>query len=254
MSVSLGAGLEGRGVIVTGAAGGIGAAVARLFAECGALVMAVDRDERDAERVADGLPGDGHRAVGRDLADLSGHRALVEQALAELGSLRALAHVAGVLRRRPDVADVTEEDWDAQLDANLKASFFLCREVAEAMRRHGGGRIVAFTSQGWWTGGFGGSVVYSASKGGVVSMTRGLARTYGPYGVTVNTVAPGQVRTPMLLTGLSEDTLEAMTAATPVGRVAEPDEVAPTVVFLSSDHAAFISGATVNVSGGFLMY
>lgn len=254
MTVSLGAGLEGQGVIVTGAAGGIGRAVAGLFAECGARVMAVDVDAADAQRVAAVLPGGGHRWLGLDLADTSHHAELVERSLAELGSLRALAHVAAVLRRRSDVDDVTEEDWDVQLDVNLKASFFLCREVARTMRRLGGGRIVAFTSQGWWTGGYGGSVVYSASKGGVVSMTRGLARSFGPYGVTVNAVAPGQVRTPMLLAGLADETLEAMTTATPLGRVAEPAEIAPVVVFLASDHASFITGATINVSGGFLMY
>jgi NAD(P)-dependent dehydrogenase (short-subunit alcohol dehydrogenase family) len=252
--VNLGAGLEGRGVVVTGAAGGIGRATAELFAECGARVLAVDLDHAAVADLVASLPGDGHAAMDCDLTDLARHREVVERAHDELGSLAALAHLAGVLRRRSDPTDVTEADWDQQLDVNLKASFFLCREVAEAMRTRGGGSIVTFTSQGWWTGGFGGSVVYSASKGGVVSMSRGLARTYGKDNVRVNAVAPGQIATPMLTTGLADAVRDRMVDDTPLLRIGDPAEVASVVVFLASDHASFVSGATLNVSGGFLMY
>ena len=151
--------------------------------------------------------------------------------------------------------EVTEDDWDFQVDTNLKATFFLCRAAATAMREQGdGGRIIAFTSQGWWTGGFGGSVVYCASKGGIVSMVRGLARTFGPDQITVNAVSPGQINTPMLTTDLDPELYQQLTDATPLGRVAEPEEMAGTVVFLASNHASFISGATINVSGAMLMY
>lgn len=255
MNVSLGAGLEGKGVICTGAAGGIGAAVARAFASVGARVMAVDLDQAAVDAVVADLEGEGHVAVGLDLSDLARHEELVTRAREELGSVRALAHMAAVLRRRSNVDEVTEEDWDVQLDVNLKASFFLMRAVARSMRDAGeGGRIIAFSSQGWWTGGFGGSVVYCASKGGIVSMCRGLARTYGPHGITVNTVAPGQVETPMLLTDLDPKVLESMRAQTPLGRIAAPEEMAGIVVFLASDHASYITGATLNLTGGFLMY
>lgn len=255
MAWSIGAGLDGRGVIVTGAAGGIGRPVAAAFAAAGARVMAVDLQQEAAEEVAAGLEGDGHLAAGIDLSDLEGHAALIERARRELGSLYVLAHLAAVLRRRGDVDEVTEDDWDFQLDMNLKATFFLCRCAANAMRDQGhGGRIITFSSQGWWSGGFGGSVVYAASKGGIVSMTRGLARTYGPHQVTVNSVAPGQVDTPMLMTGISDEVLQSMTDATPLGRVADPSELAGPVLFLASDHASFITGSTLNVSGGFLMY
>lgn len=252
--VNLGDGLEERGVVVTGAAGGIGRATAELFARCGARVLAVDLDGAAAAELVRTLPGNGHVAMGCDVADLACHRQIVDRALDELGSLVAVAHLAAVLRRRSDPSDVTEADWDEQLDVNLKASFFLCREVAEAMRANGGGSIVTFASQGWWTGGYGGSVVYSASKGGVVSLTRGLARTYGGGGVRVNAVAPGQIATPMLTTGLDDAVRDRMIDDTPLHRIGEPAEVASVVVFLASDHASFVSGATVNVSGGFLMY
>lgn len=255
MAWSVGAGLEGRGVIVTGAAGGIGRPVAAAFAAAGARVMAVDLHQDAAEEVAAELEGDGHAAAGVDLSELDAQAPLIERAQRELGSLYSLAHLAAVLRRRGDVDEVTEDDWDFQLDTNLKAAFFLFRHAANAMRDQGqGGRIIAFSSQGWWTGGFGGSVVYAASKGGIVSMTRGLARTYGKYQITVNAVAPGQANTPMLMTDLSEDVLRSMTDATPLGRIADPAELAGPVVFLASEHASFITGATLNVSGGLLMY
>ena len=104
------------------------------------------------------------------------------------------------------------------------------------------------------TGGFGGSVVYAATKGGIVSMTRGMARTYAPSGVRVNTVSPGGVDTPMMVDGLTDEALAGFVAGIPLGRLAEPGELAGAVVFLASDHARYITGATINVSGGFLMY
>lgn len=255
MTWSVGSGLEGRGVIVTGAAGGIGRATAEAFAQAGARVMAVDLHQAAAEETAAGLAGGGHAAAGLDLNDLDAHQALVGRAVEELGGVRALAHLAAVLARRDSVGAVTEQDWDFQLDTNLKAGFFLCRTAAAAMIEAGeGGSITLFSSQGWWTGGFGGSVVYCASKGGIVSMTRGLARTYGAHGIRVNVVAPGMVDTPMLMDDLSPEVFEALKAQTPLGRVAAPSEIGGVAVFLASDHASYVSGATLNVSGGFLMY
>ncbi|MBA2578905.1 MAG: SDR family oxidoreductase [Euzebyaceae bacterium] len=252
---SVGAGLEGRGVMVTGAAGGIGRAVAAAFASTGARVLAVDVRQEAVDEVVAGLEGGGHVAAAVDLADLSGHAALVQRARDELGGLHVLANLAAVLRRAADIDAVTEDDWDFQLGVNLKAAFFLCRAAGRAMIAQGeGGRIITFASQGWWTGGFGGSVVYAASKGGIVSMTRGLARTYGPHRITVNAVSPGQVETPMLMTGLAPEIYERMREQTPLGYVAAPEELAGTVVFLASQHATYITGATINVSGGFLMY
>lgn len=255
MTWSVGAGLEGKGVIVTGAAGGIGKAVATAFSATGARVMAVDLDQARVTEVVAGFEGSGHLAVAADLSDLSAHAGLVTQAREAFGNLYVLANLAAVLRRRGSIDEVTEDDWDFQHDINLKAAFFLCRTAGDAMIEQGqGGRIITFSSQGWWTGGFGGSVAYAATKGGVTSMTRGLARTYGPHRITVNAVSPGQVHTPMLMTGLSPEVYESMKKQTPLGYVAEPEEVAGPVVFLASDHAKYITGSTINVSGGFLMY
>lgn len=252
---SVGAGLEGKGVIVTGAAGGMGRPVALAFARTGARVMAVDLRQEAAEAVIAELDGTGHIALGANLADLSTHADLISLAKRELGGVYVLAHLAAVLQRRSGLDDVTEQDWDLQLDVNLKAAFFLSRAAGNEMVRAGkGGRIIVFSSQGWWTGGFGGSVVYAASKGGVVTMVRGLARTYGPNGITVNSVAPGMVDTPMLTTDVDPAVLQNLMDDTPLGRIADPVELAGPVVFLASDHGSFVSGATLNVSGGMLMY
>jgi NAD(P)-dependent dehydrogenase (short-subunit alcohol dehydrogenase family) len=251
----LGEGLAGKGVLVTGAVGGIGSAVARAFAAAGARVAAVDATEQGARALAASLPGDGHVGIGADLTDVARHDRLVAGVEEAVGPLGALAHLAAVLRRQHAIGDVEEADWDAQADVNLKATFFLDRAFAERLRAAGRpGAIVNFSSQGWWTGGFGGSVVYNATKGGVVTMTRGLARTYASAGIRVNAVAPGLVDTAMLRDDLSADVLQGLVDQVPLGRLASPDEVAPAVVFLASEHAAYITGVTLNISGGWLMY
>jgi NAD(P)-dependent dehydrogenase (short-subunit alcohol dehydrogenase family) len=251
----LGEGLAGKGVLVTGATGGIGSAVARAFAAAGARVAVLDLREEAAHELAASLPGAGHAGIGADVADVGRHDALVAEAEDAVGPLVALAHLAAFLRRRHDIREVDEADWDAQADVNLKATFFLNRAFAERLRESArAGAIVNFSSQGWWTGGFGGSVVYNATKGGIVTMTRGLARTYAPAGIRVNAVAPGLVDTPMIHDGLSASALQGLVDQVPLGRLATPEEVAPSVVFLASSHSAYITGATLNISGGWLMY
>lgn len=255
MAWNVGAGLEGRGVILTGATGGIGSAVAAGFAAAGAKVMAIDLDQARLDEVVAGLEGSGHVGVAADLRDTSAHKGLVQRAVDELGEVYVLANLAAVLRRRGSLDEVTEDDWDFQHDINVRSAFFLSRAAGNAMIAAGkGGRIILFSSQGWWTGGFGGSVAYASSKGGVTTLCRGLARTFGPHRITVNCVSPGQVHTPMLMTDLAPEIYERMKQQTPLGYVAEPEEMAGPVVFLASDHATYITGATLNVSGGFLMY
>lgn len=243
-------------MIVTGAAGGIGRSVVHAFAAAGARIAAVDLDAARCQAVLEALEdSQRHLALGADLADISSHEGLVAQVREAFGRLDVLAHLAAVLRRRRTIDDVTEADWDAQLDTNLKATFFLNRAVARALREQGhGGRIINFTSQGWWTGGFGGSVVYAASKGGIVSLSRGLARSLAADAITVNTVAPGAADTPMMRGGSTEEDLAAFVSMIPLGRMAEPDELAGAVLFLASDHARYITGATINVTGGQIMY
>lgn len=246
---------DNKTVVVTGATGGIGAAVCRRLARDGLQVVAVDRDPEPLDRLAGELTGEGHIGRPVDLTNLAAHGELLQEVEASGRRLVGLVHLAAVLRRRNSIFEVTEEDWDAQIDTNLKATFFLNRAIAELlMRQAAGGSIVNFTSQGWWTGGFGGSVVYAASKGGIVSMSRGLARTLAPHAIRVNTVAPGFVDTPMMRSGLTDAQLQASVDQVPWGRMAEPEEVADTVSFLIGNDSRYMTGATLNVTGGQLMY
>jgi NAD(P)-dependent dehydrogenase (short-subunit alcohol dehydrogenase family) len=249
-------GLAGKGVFVTGATGGIGREVAIALAAAGARVAVVDIDHAACERVvAELAEPDRHLAIGADLTNLAEHAPLLERARAAFGRLDVLVCLAAILRRRDTIDDVTEDDWDTQFNINLKAVFFLNRSMADLLRAAGhGGRIINFTSQGWWTGGFGGSVVYAASKGGVVSMSRGLARTLAPYGITVNTVSPGAADTAMMRSGMTDEGLAEFVKMIPLGRMAAPSEVAGAVTYLASDLATYVTGATINVSGGQLMY
>lgn len=248
------AGLVGRVVVVTGAAGGIGQAVCAALDEAGAHLFVVDITESAVEDVIAGLSGPHHRGGAFDLADLSTHDSIFEQAR-EAGELAAVVHMAAVLVRRATVDDVTEEDWDLQHDVNLKATFFFNRAAQHAFIAQGsGGSIVNFTSQGWWTGGFGGSVVYAASKGGIVSLTRGLARSFAPSGVRVNAVSPGGVDTPMMRSGMTDEAMAGFVSMIPLGRLAEPNELAGSVLFLASDASRYLTGTVINVSGGQLMY
>jgi NAD(P)-dependent dehydrogenase (short-subunit alcohol dehydrogenase family) len=252
---TIGTGLEGKGVIVTGAGGGMGREVAQAFASVGAHVAALDVKQDAVDEVVAALPGGPHLALGFDVREIARHAEIVDAVKQKLGRVDVLANLAAVLVRRADIEDVTEEDWDFQHGVNLKAAFFLNRAAARAMRAQGrGGRMINFTSQAWWTGGLAGAVVYAASKGGIVSMTRGLARTYAKDGITVNVVAPGATDTPMLRSGLSDAELAAQITPVPLGRMAAPQEMVGTVIFLASDHASYITGATINVTGGFLMY
>ncbi len=249
-------GIQGKGVVVTGAAGGIGSATARMFAQQGARVLAVDLEQEAVDAVVATFPEpDRHLSAAADLRDLAGQEPLLRRAAETFGAFDVLAHCAAVLRRRLTIEEVTEDDWDFQIGVNLKATFFLNRTAATLLREQGrGGRIVNFSSQGWWTGGFGGSVVYAASKGGVTSMTRGLARTYAKDGITVNVVSPGAVDTPMMTANLTDEQLRSFLEMVPIGRLATPEEIAGAVVFLASEQGRYITGATLNVSGGQLMY
>jgi NAD(P)-dependent dehydrogenase (short-subunit alcohol dehydrogenase family) len=255
MIVDAPGGMSGKGVLVTGAAGGIGSAVCERFAAAGAHVVLSDVDATAVNAVASQLPGTGHSALAYDLTDIAGLDAFVDQAVERLGRIDVLAHIAAVFLRQSSIEDVTERDWDLQHDVNLKASFFLSRAVARKMQaQRTGGRIILFSSQSWWTGGLPGAVVYAASKGGIVSLTRGLARVYGRDNITVNAIAPGLIDTAMGRHGLSAAAIDESVKAAFLGRWGTPREIAGAVLFLAGDDGGFITGTTINVSGGALVY
>lgn len=242
--------LEGRRVLVTGAAHGIGASVARAALAAGATVYLVDREPVDLSCFSQEDQGRIETSV-TDLRDVDSLDALAAEVGERLGELDALVHVAGVIIRRRSFDEVTVEDFDLQYEVNLRGTFFLVARLRPLMAE--GSSIVLFTSQGWWTGGLGGSLPYSATKAGVVALTRGFAREFAPS-VRVNAIAPGFVDTAMMRNGLTDEQLERLVEQVPLGRIASPEEVADAALLLIDDGARYMTGATLNVTGGQLIY
>ncbi len=259
MTILLGQGIEDKLVIVTGAASGIGFETALMLDKVGAKVAAIDINKDGLDTLSSKLGNNNHKFIEQDLSKIDEVGALVESLSKPDKNLWALIHPAAYLRRQA-TSDVREEDWDAQMSVNLKASFFLARNCGDIMKKQGkGGRIILFTSGAWIMGSAMGDTsmgadVYTASKGGVVSLVRSFAKTYGRHNILVNAVAPGQVNTPMQHVGLEPGVSEEMSKACPLGRVSEPEEQASVAVFLASDHASFINNSVINVSGGILGY
>lgn len=248
-------GLTGKTVIVTGATGSIGRAVAEGFAEAGCKVAAVDLDQSACDTAALSL-GIRHRGYGADLRKIGQLPALVRQIEADLGLATVLVNIAGIILRSDDLFSVTEADWDAQHDINLKSLFFLTQAFARRLADTGTpGSIINYSSQGALSGGLSGSVVYNATKGAITTMTRGMARSWAPLGIRVNSVAPGLVDTPMLkVPGQTEADRAAMIQSVPMKRLGLPEDHVGATVFLASDMARYMTGAMINVSGGLLMY
>jgi 3-oxoacyl-[acyl-carrier protein] reductase len=228
--------LAGRRALVVGAAGGIGAAVAaRLEAE-GARTLGADRRPR---------PGQ----VAVDVADSASVEAMWQTAGERLGGTPdILVNAAGIARLVP-VADMTDADWQETIAVNLSGTFYACRAAARTMAA--GGAIVNVASD---LGQIGAAALvhYSASKGGVIALTRALARELAPRGIRVNAVAPGAIHTPML-DAFPPDYERTEVAFYPLGRFGEPEEVAAAVAFLASDDASYFVGQVLNPNGGEVM-
>ena len=247
--------LQGKTALVTGGAGCIGRAVCEGFAAAGAQVAVVDIEQEACDAVAEAM-GPGHRGWGADLREIAGIDPLVGEISGAMGPVDILANIAAVIIRTNDLFTVTPDEWNAQYDVNIKAMFFLCQSVARRMVEAGReGTIINYSSQGWNSGGFGGSVVYNSTKGAVTTMTRGLARSWAAHGIRVNAVAPGLVDTPMMRSdALPSSVLDALVKDIPMKRLGHPDDHVGATVFLATDMARYMTGATMNVSGGFLMH
>jgi 3-oxoacyl-[acyl-carrier protein] reductase len=235
------ASLEGKTALVTGASKGIGRAIAEELARAGASVVVGYRSGKDdAEELATAIGG---RAVQADVSSPADARRLVEEA----GDVDVLVNNAG-LTRDGLLARMSDDDWDTVIATNLSSIFYTCRAVTRPMMKKRAGSIVNISSvvgvHGNW-----GQTNYAASKAGIIGFTKSLARELGSRNVRANVVAPGYVKT-QLTEVLPEDATKAMIANTPLGRVAEPVEVAGAVRFLASDAAAFITGEVLLVDGG----
>lgn len=253
--LSIGKGLRDRVVVVTGASSGIGRECALLFEAVGARVFATSKDRVGLDALADSMKEPSrHYFHIADLAKTEECEGIISNAVKHFGEIFVLAHVAGALIRKP-LYEVTESDWDYQQDVNLRSGFFLNRAACKAMvDAKTPGRILNFTSTSWMMGPLYGSDAYVAAKGGVVSMNRGFARQFGKHGIRINVVAPGQINTPMQHSDNDPAVVAAAAASCPLGRMGEPEELARVAVFIASDQASFVHGATINVSGGTLLY
>ena len=244
--------LEGRVALVTGAARGIGAATALALAEAGARVALADRDGEGIERTADaiGRAGSDALAIPADVTDAPAMERAVDAVVAEWGRLDVLVNNAGIVRDAT-LGKVSDDDWAATLDVNLRGTMIGTRAALRPMRAAGGGRILSATSVVARMGNYG-QTAYAASKGGIIGMTRAWARELGPLGITANAVAPGFIDTDMSR-GVPEKVLSGLLQRTAAGRLGRPEEVAAVYVFLASDLASFINGAVVGVDGVLLL-
>jgi len=243
-------GLAGKTAIVTGAASGIGLACARALASEGAHVLLADRDAASAERGATEI-GAGCSSAHVDVTSADACRRLVETALERTGRLDVLVTCAGIFHATP-FDEITEAEWDLVQAVNLKGTFLACQAALRVMVPQRSGRIVTIASLGGQTGGLAAGASYAASKGGVVALTKSIARYAGPHGVVANAVNPGVIETPMIEAwppGVRQRVIDQ----TPLGRAGTADEVASVVLVLASDVAAFVHGAQVDVNGGLLM-
>jgi len=235
---------ESRVALVTGSARGMGRAMCEILAEAGHRVVGLDRLEQDR--------GPLERTIAADLLDPAVPATVVADVLATEGRLDVLVHNAAVFVPTHPLPEVTLEDYELQTGVNLRAVFFLSQAAAEAMRPNGWGRIIAISSVGARTGGVSHSAVYNAAKAGVISLMKNFARNYGKYGITANAVAPGAIEG-FMTAHLTAGERAALIAQIPLGRMAEPFEVARVVGFLASDGSSYINGATIDVNGGWIM-
>jgi NAD(P)-dependent dehydrogenase (short-subunit alcohol dehydrogenase family) len=235
--------------LVTGAGSGIGKATALALLEAGYQVACGYNANRAG---AEAIRHPNARAVKIDIASRASiRRALAQTRKAFRRDIDILVNNAALVQEKP-FETLTDADWDRMLAVNLRGAFILAQESLPAMAKRKWGRIVNITSIGGQWGGMR-QVHYAAAKAGLINLTHSLARLYSPLGITANAVAPGLVATDMIRKELKSRSGKQKAAQIPVGRIAEPEEIAAGVVYLVSDGAAYVTGQTLNVNGGMLM-
>jgi len=247
--------LENKIALITGGTSGIGEATAVLFAREGAMVTITGRNEDRGRAVAEKIVDEGGKAifVRTDVRKSADCRHAVDETLRAFAGLDILFNNAGVFYPHT-ILDCTEEEWDLQMDINLKGTFLMSKAALPGMIDRGRGVIIN-NSSGWGIAGGDSAVAYCASKGGVVLLTKAMAIDHGRQGIRVNCICPGDVDTPMLpedarMRGLKWEEYLAGCADRPMGRIGTTDEIAKAALFLASDDSSFMTGAALVVDGG----
>jgi 3-oxoacyl-[acyl-carrier protein] reductase len=233
-------------VVVTGASRGIGRAIAEAFAKEGAKVACVATSQAGANGTATAIGG-GAKGYAADVSDSASVEALFETVQKDLGTPSVLVNNAGITRDTL-LMRMKDEDWDRVLDVNLKGAFLCIRAVSRAMMKARYGRIVNVGSIVGLSGAAG-QVNYSASKAGLIGLTKSIAKEFGSRGITANVVAPGFVETDMT-EALPQEMKDQVTKSAPAGRLGAPEDIAAAVLFLASKDASYITGQTLTVDGG----
>ncbi len=247
--------LTNKVALITGGTSGIGEATAILFAQEGASVAITGRNEERGQAVAERILQSGGKAIfiPTDVRSLNQCQRAVDGTIKAFGKLDILFNNAGVFYPHTAV-DCTEEEWDLQLDINLKGTFLMSKAALQHMIQRASG-VIIHNSSGWGIAGGDSAVAYCASKGGVGLLTKAMAIDHGRQGIRVNCICPGDVNTPMLpedarMRGQKWEDYLAGCANRPMGRIGTPDEIAKAALFLASDDSSFMTGAALVVDGG----
>ena len=245
--------LKGRIAIVTGAARGIGFASAEKLAENGASVVLGDLNEPLVQEAAGRLKAKGYEAlaVRMDVGRNDSIREAIAAAVEAFGGIDIVVNNAGILSAL-SIEEMTREEWDKVLNVNLGGTFFVIQAALPFLKKSQNPRIINISSLTGRNGGFEGSMCYAASKGGVISITRGMARRLAPFNITVNAVCPGPTETE-ILKGYTPEAQERQRNVSLLRRLGQPEEIAASICYLASTEAAFVTGAMLDVNGGAYM-
>ena len=240
--------LSGKVAVVTGAGQGMGRAIARLFAQEGATVVAIDLKLENAQETVAGTNGLARKV---NVADSAEVKALFDEVDAQFGRVDVLVNNAGIggLHKFTEISDAA---WAHVIGVNLNGAFYCAREAVRSMKKHGvRGVVINFASSAVASGD--GPVHYCAAKAGLMGLTRGMARELAPEGIRVNTIVPGPTNTPMMA-GVPPAWAESIVKGVPLGRMGEPEDIARTALFLASDDACYITGQNIACNGGCVFF